>query len=337
MYKDAVEKAKYYRLRTRVRKLYSPKHAASIDERYKKIATRIKYLQRMVDAKLKNYDFTEHSIKRVTKPIEEIKAEPPRPKKDAAPCLKAKSLDPDNPFKVMETKVVDRVEESKKVEPPSEEELKLRYEASIKMYMAEWCADFPMLSVEKYLEDVKKLDDKVIREIFYLVPKWKWIERQGEFADEVVRRITLRGANRALTEYDKDARIAGKIKENLHDIVDQGVKEESFDKDGNPINKFRTPKINEFKEIAMTLKTTQEVIDRATGITDQNREAIISNLKKQQVEEVEETEEVKEIRKITYTELKDIVACYREAKREKNKNEKKAEESGGLETQRVGN
>lgn len=180
----------------------------------------------------------------------------------------------------------------------------------IKLYMAEWCADYPGLMAEDYLTDVVGLTYKETAQLFLVVPKWQWNQKKDQFADEVVRRIILRGANRIATEYDKDIQFSKLAKEKLMKIMSEGIEETLPD----GVKKTTEPTISEIRSIVQSYGSTQNIADKALGISDGNREAILSSLKKEQVEETTETTEVKEIKQISYTEAKDMVAAIREAR-----------------------
>jgi len=206
-------------------------------------------------------------------------------------------------------------------------------ESAIRMYMAEWCADYPTQSPEEYLKETKELPPKKIKEIFLLVPRHQWQERQARFAEEVVRRISLRGIERVAKEYDDDMKAAKNAKQKILDILDRGkIKQKTKTKreKGELIEEtyeIREPlEPSDYRSLAGAYETLQKITDRSLGITDNNREAILENIKAREKEAAEKSdEEVKKVKQLSYEDAKDLIAMRREAKA--NEAKKKAGKS----------
>ena len=210
---------------------------------------------------------------------------------------------------------------------------RVELESTIRMYLAEWCVDYPGISPEEYLRDHKKVPRVRMEELFILVPRWQWIERQAVFASEVVRRITLRGVERVALEYDGDLKMAQKAKLKILDIMDKGKIKQSIKthrEDGKLIEEITNKRLPlepiDFRSLAGAYETLQKITDRSLGITDNNREAMLENIKAKEREVKEKSDEgVKKIKQLSYEDAKDLIAMRREARANEEKSKKESQ------------
>jgi hypothetical protein len=216
-------------------------------------------------------------------------------------------IDP-TPFKIMETK--DPVVRAEKAQEKM---------SQIKILMAEWCVDYPRMSADQFLKE-KGLDAKQVEEIFSLVGPQKWRDKQSQFTDEVVTRLTVRGIDRVALEYDKDLKAAQSAKADILKRIEDGETEVvERDPDGKIVKHYlRKATASEMSQLCRSYETLQKITDRSLGITDNNREAILENIKSREREVKEKSDkEVKEIKKLSYDDTKDLIALYREQKKSK--------------------
>ena len=207
-------------------------------------------------------------------------------------------------------------EDKKKKELEKEDRLK----ANISMWMAEWCTDFNQLAPEEYLEKGRGFSKGEIQDIFRLVPRHQWITKQGLFASEVVRRITVRGTERIAAEYDRDLKASQNTKTKLLDLLENGLRRQKTNSKGEVTKEWREPlSPSDYRSLSGAYETIQKIADRSLGITDNNREAILENIKAKEKDAKEITDEsTKEVKKLTYEDVTDLVALRREARRADN-------------------
>lgn len=208
-------------------------------------------------------------------------------------------------------------------------------ENTIRMYMAEWCADYPALTPENYLKDIKGLDDEKRRDVFVLIPNWIWIEKQSQFADEVVKRLTVRGVERVAQEYNEDMKTAKKAKQKILDMFDKGkIKEKITIKTCKETDEQTETKVeirlplepSDYRSLAGAYETLQKVTDRALGITDNNREAVLENIKTRERQAKESDQGVKKVKELTFEDAKELINMRREQRAKANEQKEQQEE-----------
>lgn len=219
---------------------------------------------------------------------------------------------PENPFKVMETKY-----------PITKAEAEHNKITQIKVMITEWCVDYPRLKPDEYLIE-KGLEKEGIEEVFNLVPEHKWREKKDQFTDEVVTRLTVRGIDRVALEYDKDLKAAQEAKADILKRITEGeIEVVERDPDGKVVKAyFRKATAQELNALTRSYETLQKITDRSLGITDNNRESILENIKSREREVKEKSDkEVMEIKKLSYDDTKSLIALYREEKLSKEAND----------------
>jgi len=190
----------------------------------------------------------------------------------------------------------------------------------IRMLVAHWVTDHPTLTPNEYLIKVKLYSPDFINKIFLKYPKHKWVEAQAQFADRVIAGLTNRGIERVAVEYSKDLEASQTGKRDIAERLQYGELVQVRDNEGKVTREFRRPlNPNELAQCARAFETFQKIADRSLGITDNNRESTLENIKAREREAVQKSDsEVKEIKKLTMDETKLLIEAYRNAKIKKD-------------------